>query len=50
MLQDLTNLFTDNSYLIPSKFKQENGYMMKQKNMTHEMFKVGEESQGYLEA
>lgn len=50
MLWDLANLFIDNFYLIPSKFKQEKWLHDETKNMIHEMFEVGEESQGYLEA
>lgn len=50
MVQDLANLFNNNFYLIPSKFKQGKWLHDETKNMIHEMFEVGEESQVYLEA
>jgi hypothetical protein len=50
MVQDLTNLFTNNFALIPSKFKQENLLLDETKKVIFEMFEVGEESQVYLEA
>jgi hypothetical protein len=50
MVHDLANLFTNNFYLIPSKFKQEKWLHGETKNTIDEMFEVGEESQVYLKA